>query len=60
MKSCVRLAGLRKCSGVPYTKKSDLFCDGWTGISLEECEQKCIKNEVEGLGLMIKQHQTAI
>ncbi|CAK9006456.1 unnamed protein product [Durusdinium trenchii] len=35
-----------KCSGVPYTKKSDLFCDGWTGISLEECEQKCIKNEV--------------
>ena len=27
-----------------FTGKS--YCDGWSGISLEECQAKCSKNEV--------------
>lgn len=29
------------CSERPYTYDPSTGCDGWTGISLDECEQKC-------------------
>lgn len=36
----------QKCKGEPYTKHEDKYCDGWTGITLEECRAKCANGEV--------------
>ena len=29
-----------------YTYTGKTYCDGWSGISLEECQAKCTRNEV--------------
>lgn len=35
----------QKCMGTPYTEDAKNDCTGWTGLSEEDCEMKCVYSE---------------
>jgi hypothetical protein len=34
-----------RCVGTPYTRDLPNNCDGWSGITEDQCWEKCLKNE---------------
>ena len=42
-----KIGGNAECfDSTLYTFTGESYCDGWRGISLEECKAKCTNNEV--------------
>lgn len=39
-----RQSGTR-CSGVPFTHHPSIGCDGWSGITPQQCQEKCATSE---------------
>ncbi|CAE7256134.1 unnamed protein product [Symbiodinium sp. CCMP2592] len=35
----------KKCRGTPFTNDRDASCDGFTGLSVEQCQKKCADSE---------------